>query len=375
MDKPDNINEERLDAAGDMTADDMADIFADSEDSPGSGEAGESEPDGGAGQGDSDSGSDSDANDTSEDDAEGADGDEPGDEESEEDSDEDEGEDEGESEEDAEGDEPDGDSGDEQESDDAADEPEEADEESVKTAEQYYSEAIKEAEQRYGEEALNSAIKSVAQKFAPQAQVVKDTLAKAEAELAAMEKKFTTPDEDGYIPEQTFAERRRERELDRIIFQAKDKWEQIVNNIGLEADKVSEDLKTKRAAAEAEATIQSNLKAYPKLAAVEEGFREAMRRGLTFESAAEAVEVSAALMRAKGKTVAKPKPAPAKPKAGELEKAALESSLARKKKGAMTAGNGSSGAKGAPAKENSYKGLSHEGRAMARYFDDMLKED
>lgn len=340
---PDNLNDEELDAVEDMPSEDMAELFEGVEDSPGNGEASESALDEGAGQGDSDSGADS-TDLESEDGADKDDGEEAETEESEEDSEN----------EDAEGE--------SEESEEAEAESESADEDAGTDGDDVDVEAVQKVSESY-DSSREAVIRDVAKQFAPAAQAAKTQIAEAEAEIEAIEKKYSEPDEDGFVPNLTVADQRRIAQLEYQLAKGKNSWETITAQLGQAAEK-----------AENELIIRSNLQAFPKLAAVEEGFRAALARGIKFDSPAEAIEVSAAIMRAQGKATAKAKPNAPKPKSGELEKAALEASIAKKKAGAITAGKGSTGSKGAAAKANPYKGLSHEERSLMEHFDKVFPQ-
>lgn len=224
-------------------------------------------------------------------------------------------------------------------------------------------EVIEKATQSY-EQTRKAVLDEVASKFIPVAESAQKAAADAEAELAAIEKKYSEPDEDGFIPSLTVADQRRIVQLERQREKAVETLERVKSEFTPAVQK-----------AEREVMIQHNLNTYPKLKAVEAGFREALNRGITFESVAEAVEVSSALMRVKGQATAPRAPkvaAKPKPKPGEIERAALEASIARKKAGAVTAGRGSNGSKGATPKGNPYKGLPPEVVEGLRMWDEAL---
>src|SRR5690606_33108558 len=148
-------------------------------------------------------------------------------------------------------------------------------------------EVVEKATQSY-EQARKAVLDEVASKCITIAESAQKAAADAEAELAAIEKKYSEPDEDGFIPSLTVADQRRIVQLERQREKAVETLERVKSEFTPAVQK-----------AEREVMIQHNLNTYPKLKAVEAGFREALNRGITFESVAEAVEVSSALMRVK----------------------------------------------------------------------------
>lgn len=221
-------------------------------------------------------------------------------------------------------------------------------------------EVVEKAAQDYAAIRKN-VLNDVASRFVPTVEQANAAIESADQELAAIEKKYSEPDEDGFVPSLTVADQRRIVQLET---QRARGMEQL--------ERVKAELTPAVAKAEKEVTIQQNLATFPRLKAVEAGFREAIDRGIQFGSVAEAIEISGALMRAKGQAVAKPKPAAAKPKPGQIEQAALERSIANKKAGMVTAGRGSNGSKSTGKTADSYRGLPDVVASGLRMWDDAI---
>lgn len=223
------------------------------------------------------------------------------------------------------------------------------------------AEVVKSATETY-EQTLQQAQEEVAHRFLPIAQQAASRVQAVEAQIQELEERYATPDEDGYIPAMTVADQRRIVQLEHERIKANEALDHVKAQVGPALQQ-----------AERETHVRANLQAYPKLQAVEAGFREALNRGIEFTSVAEAIEVSAAIMRAQGKAPAPVKKTP-RVKPGEAERAALEASLARKKAGAITSGRSTSTARTPARAESSYRGLPPVVAEGLKFWDKALAE-
>lgn len=214
-----------------------------------------------------------------------------------------------------------------------------------------YQQAIQQAEVSTQDE--------IASKYIPEAFQIRETLDATEARIQEIEAKYK-PDEDGFSAPKSAEDERLLRQLDARVERLMSQQQDIMRRVEIET---RESVATKRA----EAYIQANVKKFPALKEYESGFREMVRLGIQVDSSAKAIAIAKGLSEVAGgaKVVQAKKPAP-----GEVERKALESNLASKRKGAITAGKGAGSKSGASANSgNKYLDAPPELRGALRELD------
>lgn len=200
----------------------------------------------------------------------------------------------------------------------------------------------------------------IAEKYIPRAYQLHEAINEAETQIKAIEAKYA-PDEDGFAANKSPEDERLLRQLDARVERLTAEREKVASEFEAESRATISDRKV-------EAYIQANIKKFPVLKQYEDGFRKMVAMGVEVSSPAEALAVSKGLSAVKaGKVKVQ---SAVKPKAGELERKAIESSIANKRKGAISAGKGS-GAKSGPSasKGGSYSNAPLEIQAVLRDLD------